>query len=338
MEAEVIAVEAKKFGIEPKKETELMGNLPQIQSERLVFTSQYDEVIKMDLEDYNTRALARELRLKIRDNRTKGIVVWHKNTKEVFLKGGQFIDAIKNREVAINESMEKKLEDIEKHYENLEKARIQKLQDERIAEVSKYMESTEALSLGEMDEDFWQAYLTSKKKIHKDKIKAEKEVERLKVIEDKRIEEERSKQLIENARLKAEAVVREKALIAEREANAKILAEETKKRETIAEEARLKLKTETEARIKAENIIKAKQEEDRIAKATQESHKKAVQDEADRLEKAPDKDRLVKMLDDTNLIISSFNFKTKEAEQCETLIIDKFNGFKKWAKLEIEKL
>lgn len=327
-------LEAEKFGIEPKKVTELMGNLPQIQSERSVLETQYNEVIKMDLEEYSTRTLARELRLKIRDNRTKGIIPWHKSTKDVFLKGGQFVDALKNREVIINERMEETLDNIEKHYENLEKARIKELQDARITEVSKYVESTEGLVLGDMDIDFWEAFLSSKKKLHKAKLQAEKEVEKERLAEEKRVEQERSKQLIENARLKAEALVKEKALIAEREANAKLIAEEAKKREALAEETRIKLKAEAEARALVEKALKDKEEAERKLLEAKAAEEVKAKQEADKLAKAPIKQKLRVWTDSFEINRTYIDPENALAKD----IILKFEGFKKWAKLEIEKL
>lgn len=152
---EVLKVNAKDFGIEPQKELELIGNLPQIQIEREVLINQYDEIIKLSIEDPATSKIAKELRLRVKENRTKGIEVWHKTTKNFFLKGGQFVDAVKNKEVAVNERMEANLEQIEKHFENLEKQRIAFLQKERVELISPYLEDVSNLQLGTMADDVW---------------------------------------------------------------------------------------------------------------------------------------------------------------------------------------
>lgn len=137
---EAIAEEASQYGIDASKAKNLVGNLPQITAERDALSKQYDEIIRMDIEDPKTAKLAKELRTKIRDNRTKGIQVWHKTTKDYFLKGGQFVDAIKAKEVVVNERMEEALEKIEKHAQiKLERER-QELREKRTAELTEYKE------------------------------------------------------------------------------------------------------------------------------------------------------------------------------------------------------
>ena len=223
---EIVKLDPKEFGIEPKQATELMTNLPLIKKERELLITRFDEVSKMDRESPETAKLAREVRLAIRDNRTKGIMDWHKKSKEVFLRGGQFVDAIKNQEIAINERMESLLADVEKHAENLEKARLEKLQEERLEIISPYIEDTTGLQLGTMDVDVFEAYVFLQKKKHEDRIEAEKEAEKQRIAKEKVEEVEREKVRLENEKLKAEADKREKEIEAERkklevEANAK---------------------------------------------------------------------------------------------------------------------
>lgn len=179
-------IDSTKFGIEPQKAMQLLTNLPELQKERDALTIRFDEVSVMDIDDPETAKIARELRLKIRDNRTKGIMDWHSKSKEVFLRGGQFVDAIKNQEIAINERMERLLGEVEKHAENVEKARIKKIQDDRAELVKTYVEDAENLQLGTMDDDVWEAFLSAKKKSHREKIKEEKRVAKEKLEEQKK--------------------------------------------------------------------------------------------------------------------------------------------------------
>ena len=137
---EAIAEEATQYGIDASKAKNLVGNLPQITAERDALSKQYDEIIRMDIEDPKTAKLAKELRSKIRDNRTKGIQVWHKTTKDYFLKGGQFVDAIKAKEVVVNERMEEALEKIEKHAQIKLEREKQELREKRTTELTEYKE------------------------------------------------------------------------------------------------------------------------------------------------------------------------------------------------------
>lgn len=180
-------VDPSTYGIEPKKATELTGSLEQIKSERQVLVEQYDEVVKMDIDDPKTSKLASELRKRIKDNRTKGIEVWHKNTKDYFLKGGQFVDAIKKLEIAINERMEDNLSLIEKHQELKEQKLRDDLKAERLLELVEYKDFVPSgIDLGTMSDDEY-------KKIYNGaKLQFD-----AKVAEDLRLEEER----LENQRL-----------------------------------------------------------------------------------------------------------------------------------------
>lgn len=170
-----LLVKAQDYGLTQEKGQELLGNLPQIVSERKVLEEQYAEVITLDIDDKNTTKIARELRLRIKDNRTKGIMVWHKSAKEFFLRGGQFVDAIKNKEIQVNERMEAKLEEIEKYAENKEKERLKALQQERQTMLSPYVENAEQMKLAEMDEEVFNAFYESKKKAHEEKLRIEAE-------------------------------------------------------------------------------------------------------------------------------------------------------------------
>lgn len=183
----ITTVEPKDFGLEESKAKELTNGLTTILEERSALAENYKEVIKLEITT-ETIPQFRELRLRIRDNRTKGIEKWHKVNKEFFLTGGRFVDAIKNKESAENIRMEEALMEGEKHFENLEKEKLAKLNEERIAQIAPYVEDTTGLDLSGMEEDVFEAYLSTKKA----KFEAA-------LAEQKRIEEER----LENERLDA---------------------------------------------------------------------------------------------------------------------------------------
>lgn len=191
-----LATEATQYGIEPSKAANIIGNLPQITSERDQFVSQYDEIIKLDIEDPNTSKIARELRLRIRDNRTKGITVWHKTTKDYFLKGGQFVDAIKRKEEAINIRMEEALEEIEKYQEiKLAKERDE-LRRKREEELHPYREFVPfGLDLGTIpDEEYNKVFKGAKLQYDADIIEKKR-------AEEQRLELERLQNIANNNRM-----------------------------------------------------------------------------------------------------------------------------------------
>jgi hypothetical protein len=73
---------------------------------------------------------ARELRLEYVKVRT-GTDKIHKEAKAYYLAGGRFVDGWKNAQVFISQGKEKSLSDIENHFENIEKERLEGLKIER---------------------------------------------------------------------------------------------------------------------------------------------------------------------------------------------------------------
>ena len=339
-----IMVNPNEYGIEKSKASEIIGNLPQIQAERAILEEQYASVIALDIEDPGTAKKARELRLLIRDNRTKGINVWHSTTKEFFLKGGQFVDAIKRKEVAVNERMEDNLETIEKHFENLEKERKANLNAERVGILEPYNAFVPmGLNLGEISEDEFTKILNGSKLQFEQQQKEEAEAEEKRIADAKAEKERIEAQRIENERLKAEADKREKEIEAERKKQADILAKQKAEADKIAKaeaEKQAKIQAEKDAELKRERDAKSKLEAELQAKKDAEVKaekerlaevaRKAKEDE--KLAKAPIKKQLIVWVEDFK--IAELNLENEK----KTLILQKFEAFKKWAKSEIESI
>lgn len=308
MKNEIIKIDSKEFGIKEQKAKELMGNLPQLKKERDVLETQFNEIIKLDIKDLETSKKAKSLRLLIQKNRTQGINIWHKTTKDFFLRGGQFVDAIKRKEIAVNERMESQLEEIEKHFENLEKERLEKLQIERVNLISEYVEDAAERDLKSMDLDVWNAYFEAKKKEHFDRIQAELQAEKERVEKEKaeKAEQERIKK--ENERLKKEAEEKERLAKIEAEKQAKI-------------EAELKAKAEAERKEK-ERIEKELQ-------AKKEAEQKAIEDEKKRIQAELNKGDSAKVNDliaDLEALKTKYSFKSEKNKKMYSdtcILIDK---------------
>lgn len=206
-----VTIKAEDYGLEKSKANELTVGLKIVKAERELLIKEFESVSKLELTQKNLPVF-KKLRLAIVKNRTQGIDKWHKTNKEFFLTGGKFVDAIKNKERAINEQMEEKLMDAEKHFENLEKERIEKLNNKRIKLVRPYLDEVDNLFLADMEDDVFDAYLLTKKNNHEAIVKADKEREeaRLMAIEEEKAEQERIR--LENIQLRKEAEEKEKQL------------------------------------------------------------------------------------------------------------------------------
>lgn len=346
-----LAVNPQEFGLEVKKTNELVGNLPEVIQERSVLTEQYKEIINLDIDNPQTAKRAREIRLKIRDNRTKGIDVWHKTNKDVFLRAGQFLDAIKRRENEVNERMEANLLEIEKHAENKEKQRLDAIGEARKTEIEPFAEFVPfGVDLRTMsDEDYakllngaklqMDAKIEAEKKAEAERLEREKQEELARIQREKEIEAQR----IENERLKKEAEEREKQMQAEREKareeaeklEAKRQAElkaEKERQAKIEAQRQEELRIEREKQAKLEAELKAKREAEEKAEKERLEEIERQKKEAEKLAKAPIKKQL-------NVWVDSFEIQgAPVANECTDEIQSKFQAFKKWAKDKVENI
>lgn len=357
--SELVKINPSEFGLEETKANEMVSGLQPIFAEREILSAQYAEIIIKEI-DQATCKEAKELRNRIVKNRTQGIEAWHKVNKEFYLRGGQFVDAIKRKESAENERMEANLLEIEKHFENIEKERIEKIQVERIELISPYVQDTTGLDFRTMQQDVFDAYLAAKKQAYFEFIEAEKKAEELRIAKEKQEAEERERIRLENERLKKEAEEREALLKAEREKaekerlevekriqaeREKVEAEERKKAEILAKqqaEEKAKqdaiLKAEQEAKAKIEAELKAKQEAEAKAEQERLAEIKRKEQEAAKLAKAGDKAQLNAWVE--SMVISGIGTDSMKQESIDVAnsIFAKFESFKLWAKQEIDKL
>jgi hypothetical protein len=319
-----------KFGIEPTKATELMGNLPVVKQERESLISEFNEVVTLDINDKTTSKRAGELRKRIAKNRTQGIMEWHKRAKEFFLRGGQFVDAIKRVEVSVNEKMEEVLEAIEKHHENLERQRKAELREARLSEIQKY-NGAEPVGLAEMDESQFQTYLSGVKyqfeQAEKARIEAEEKQRKDNLHNERKTRLARYADFIPGfdemyfgeiseedfVKIGTDAKAKKDAYDAEQE---RLRQEADKARKEAEAEAR-KLREADEARLKAEADAKAKAEQ-----------------EAQELAQKSDNDRLIAWIESFELPELPKGKYTKKSQGSVGVIQEKFRAFKEWAKTQ----
>lgn len=280
---EIVKINASDYGLDETKAAEITKGLSSIIAEREILKKEYNKCILLEITLENI-PLFKDLRLRIRDNRTKGIEIWHKNNKAYFLAGGQFVDAIRRKEAGENEYMEEKLLDGEKFIENQEKERIEKLRTERENLLRTYTEIM-PLALGPMEQSVFDNYLAGVKLAYEARIAAEKKAEEDRIAKEKADAEAREAQRLENIKLKEEAIERERLAEIERNKQAKIFAAErakaeAEKKERERLEAEIEKKRQADAKEKREAELKIENER----KAQIAAEKKAA--------KAPDKIKL----------------------------------------------
>ena len=254
------------------------------------FDDQFSEIMT-EKEDGITQELtskAKRLRLDIRKVRTETEKI-RKVQKEEYLRAGNAIDGVSNiLKWAVIEK-ETKLEEIEKHFEIEEQKRLDALQRDRVELLLPYDIDASLRKLSELDEDTFEALLSTKKRQHEELIEAQRKAEEERILREKAEAEERERIRVENARLKAEAEERERLARVEAEKREKEEAErkkreaeEQRKRDEAArierekhEAALRKQREENEARLRAERA-----ERERLAQIERKEREKRERLEA----------------------------------------------------------
>lgn len=337
---EIVKINPKEYGLEEPKANELTTGLDITLKERKLLIDEFETLSELEVNEENIPKF-KELRLRIVKNRRQGIIKWHTTAKNYFLKGGQFVDAIKRQEIEVNELMEKKLMDAEKHFENLEKERLSKLQNDRASQLSKYAEDAHERDLSGMENDVWDAYFATKKKEYEDRIAAEKKAEEDRIAKEKeqKVEQERIRK--ENERLRKEAEAAEIQRQEEEKQRQKLAKIEADKLEAERkEQERIRLENEAEAKAELEKVEAEKQRLIAIEKAKAdkleaelEAKKQAeIKAENDRLAdieanaKKGDIAKVSDLINDLKVIKTKYNFKSKKNQKMYadvSILIDK---------------
>lgn len=210
----LVKVDNKEYGVEETKALEIQGIFKPMIDKMVELEAQYNALLKLPINE-DTAKKARVLRLEYVKTKT-GTAQIHKKLKNPYLKMGQFLDNWKSTQKTASEGMEQKCLTIEKHFENIEIERIEKLQESRASELEQYEVATIPQNLGEMKDDVWSSFLTGSRvnfeekkeaerleaeRLERERLEAEKqaEIERLEEIEK---EKERKRVQAENDELK----------------------------------------------------------------------------------------------------------------------------------------
>lgn len=186
----------------------------------------FNELIEKS-KDGITRELtqeAKKFRLSIVSIRGK-VEKQRKVSKEKYLIGGKAIDGASNIFKAAVFEKESSLKDIEEHFDRIEAEMLAKIQREREEELFKYAPEEDTRNLVNMEQDVWEAFLSTKKKQFEDKIALEKEEEKKRIAKELAEKEEKKKLQEENLRLKKQNEEAKRLAKIEAEKAAKIKAD-----------------------------------------------------------------------------------------------------------------
>ncbi|MCH7724615.1 MAG: hypothetical protein IIC76_14945 [Bacteroidetes bacterium] len=362
----IVKINPEEFGIETEKANSITKGLTNILKERDVLSGQYAKVIKLEITS-ETIGTFRKLRLQVRDNRTKGIEAWHKVNKEFFLRGGQFVDAIKRKECEENIRMEEQLLKGEKHFELIEAEKKAKLKQVRIALLEKFETETEHLQLSEMSVEVWENYFSGVKLQYEKVKEEERKAEADRIAKEKAEKEEQERIRKENERLQKEAgrilIINQLSLIWSEEhqsfikddfnigmVEVKTLNDNDFEKTTNAiknemakrnKEHEIKAKqeqeaTETKQKALEEKVIKEADEKAKLEKELQARKDKEIQ--AEKVKQAiienelskGDKDKFQSLLNDLSALKTKHVFKSKKyqkKQQQVSELIDKIINF-----------
>jgi len=328
---EIAIIDPKEYGIEESKALELTTGLNPILENRSALIERFNEIKDLEPTKENVK-IFKSLRVEFQKNRTQGINEWHRVSKEVSLRMGQLLDAVKRNENKTNENYESFCEEKEKFLENQEKEAKRLLNEKRLEIIRPFVEDVAGLDFSDFSDENFDDFVLGKKTRYNERIESEKqealriENERLAEIEKKRLEEIENERIrIENARLQKEAERKELALQAER----KIQAEKEAK---IKAENDAKLKAEQEAKAKIEAELQAKKDAEIKAEKERLSKIEAEKKAAALAAKAPIKKQLEIWVNSFEL--PAFSIENETAKE----IHEKFEAFKKWSLTQINNL
>lgn len=364
---QLVKIDLKEFGIEESKANLILQAFEPFQIKMAELEDEFTVITSTPMTDVMVELKAAELLKKYVKIRTGRNEV-HKNEKAFFLNAGRFVDRIKNDANAETEKREEKLDAIKNHFINLEKERINNLAVSRCEILKEFEFDGSLLNLGSMDDNIWISFLSGTKLAFEAKKAEEKRILAEKIEAENAAVRERARIEAENKRLKAEADEKERELEIERKkvAEEKAAIEEKNKIELAKQEAfrksdqekadkiledqrktatdklkkekeiaDAKLKAERDAKEKAESELRISKEKEIAAEEAKQAEIKAKKEADEKAAAAPDKEKMLKQINDLSLQLHSANFKNQSVA---ISINAKFDGFKKWAIEQINTL
>ncbi|MFT6442497.1 MAG: hypothetical protein ACJASM_002043 [Salibacteraceae bacterium] len=291
MSDEIVRFDAPELqGIESSKAEQIKATFEPMAKMLSSFEGQFEDIINEASKAVSTSLATKAKRLRLDIGRVRiETEKTRKAQKDEFLRAGKAIDGVSNILKWAITDKEEKLKEIENHFEIQEKKKLEALQLEREELLSDYVDDAHLRDLSGMQLDVWDAYLSTKKQDHVDRIAAEKKAEEERQAKIKAEEEENERVRKENEKLKSEAEEKERLEKIEKdkrkkeesdrkakEESEKKAREEKERKDREAHEAELKIAKDKSDAI--EQKLKAKEEAGQKEKAKEEADQKAKED------------------------------------------------------------
>lgn len=298
----------KEIGIEQTQVQPLINKFGVFYTDAIKLTARSKGITIKDVSQIEEMKKSREYRLRLKKIRTDANKI-RVEMKEPFLRGANAVQAAFNGIEKITKKEEKRLEDQEKFIERIEAERKNEIEVERVKKLFKYVEEAESYSLhpDKMSDDVFNKLLENSKVAFEVKKRAEAEAEKERLVQIELEKKEQERIRLENTKLRAEAETKEKELAKERAEQEKKMAIERKKQLNL------------ESKLRAEKELKAQKE--RKERELIEANKKAEEELRQKAMLAPDKEKLLKLANEFELI----NFPAVESKKAKDLL-DKVEG------------
>jgi hypothetical protein len=275
METKELAVIVEKSGLEKTKAQTVLDEFTAFFSQAAEWEEKTRGLVITDVSQKAEMALARTGRLQLKEIAAE---LTRKRLKENILVEGRFIDAIYNLIEGVTKPIESELLEKEKFAERQEEARIQKITDDRIAQLEKFCPDCGTVyKVGTLtDEAFSRLLEDSRVAFEAREEKARKEADEIarreaeEAAERARIAEENIKLKAEAAKAEAEAKAKEAEAKAERDKQEALVRQAQEETERVRKE--LAAKAEAEAKAEREKA----EEEARIDRRKAEAEAKAA--------------------------------------------------------------
>jgi hypothetical protein len=255
MTTELIKIDPVAYGLQATEAAQVEAVFLPMIDKMKELESQFNEIALLPIEP-TTCKKAKELRLQYVKIRT-GTAAIHKTAKEYYRKGGLFVDGWKNAQAFASQQKEQKLEQIELHFENLEKERNAKLKIERLALLAGLCDDPSMYPVSDMSAPAFDQLLNGLTVAKQQREDAIRQAEENRLAKEKADREKAKRIRLENERLKKEAEAAE----VERKKQEALRNAEIAKAAKEKADADAKLAAEKEAaRIAAEKAAKEKAE------------------------------------------------------------------------------